>query len=631
MTDRRLTVAVGVVAMAGGLAVLFVPGVGGVLPGLLAVVLTVGVGAVALWLAASQLFESDGATVRLPTPESRPTYRPAGAAFAGLLDAVTLAGRRELGEDGETGRERLYERLHELAVAVLSRTDGWPPAAADERLADGSWTDDADAAAFFRESLTPPVSRRAYLPWRRTDLPVARRARRVVAALAERVGGPTPETDTVPELAAEPSSGPYWPTADLPHRRSTGLTRGVTAAALAVSAVGVGFGRPAVVLTATLGIALVGAARVWSPAPSVALTRSLSTASPAPGEHVTVTVTVRNTGDRTLPDIRLLDGVPAGLTVVDGNPRVTTALRPGKAVTFSYEVGPVPGRHRFEPGLVILGDPVGAAELVTAVDTPEPTTLDCGFGRPTTGSGAPRPRVTRNPGQREGDASGAGVEFDAIREYRTGDPPARIDWNRRAKTGELSTVEFREPRVPKVAVLVDARPAAYVAGTDGVPAPRHAARGAHTVFGQLLRDGVPTGVGTVPPERGWLQPGTGAEQRRDARDLLAGDAAVPWVPPSASADPATAVTGLTARLDPDTQVVFLSPCADDGAVAIARRLDAEGHSVTVVSPDCTDPETVTGAYGRLTRWLRHSRLRAADVPVSDWDLSDGEEVGLRVQ
>ena len=136
-----------------------------------------------------------------------------------------------------------------------------------------------------------------------------------------------------------------------------------------------------------------------------------------------------------------------------------------------------------------------------------------------------------------------------------------------------------------------------------MPAPRHAARGAHTVFGQLLRDGVPTGVGTVPPERGWLQPGTGAEQRRDARDLLAGDAAVPC----------------------------LSPCADDGAVAIARRLDAAGHSVTVVSPDCTDPETVTGAYGRLTRWLRHSRLRAADVPVSDWALSDGEEVGLRVQ
>ena len=629
MTDRRRTVAVGVLAMAGGLAVLLVPGVGGALvPNLVAVVLTIGVGAVAIWLAVRALSGDDDEPVTLPRPESRPDYRSAGAEFTALLDAVSLAGRREL--DGETGRERLHDRLHELAVGVLGRTDGWPPEAAAERLAGGDWTDEESATAFFADGLTPPISRRAYFPLGATDLPLARRARHVVAALAERVGGHEVDADAVPERPADPASGPYWPTADLPQRRSTGLTKGLTAAALAVSAVGVGFGRPGVVLTATLGVALVGAARVWSPSPDVTLTRSLSTTAPEPGERVTVTVTVRNTGDQTLADIRLVDGVPAGLSVVEGSPRFATALRPGKAVTTTYEVEAVPGRHRFEPGLVILGDPVGAAELLTAVDTPDPTELDCGFGGPTTERQSPRPQVTVDPGRREGDASGAGVEFDAIREYRAGDPPARIDWNHRAKTGELSTVEFREPRVSKVAVLVDARPAAYVAGPDGVPAPRHAARGAYAIVGQLLANGVPTGVGTVPAGR-WLPPSVGARQRVDARDLLAGEDAVPWVPPDESAEASDIVTGLTARLSPDTQVVLCSPCVDDGAVAIARRLDAEGHSVTVVSPACTAPETVPEAYGWLTRWLRLSALRGAEIPVEDWDPTADPEVGLRVR
>lgn len=289
----------------------------------------------------------------------------------------------------------------------------------------------------------------------------------------------------------------------------------------------------------------------------------------------------------------------------------------------------VPGRHNFEPGLVILGDPVGAAELMTTIEADGAKTVDCGFGRSTVSAEAPRPQVTLNPGQWEGNASGAGVEFNAIREYRSGDPPARIDWNHRAKTGELSTVVFREPRVSKIAVLVDTRPAAYVAGPDGVPGPRHAAQGAHVVVGQLLAEGVPVGVGTVPPDA-WLSPSVGPEQRQESRDLLAGETGVPWHPPSETAEVQAVVTSLTARLSADTQVFFVSPCVDDDAVGIARRLDAEGHSVTVLSPDCTDDETVTGAYSLLTRWLRLSELRGAEIPVSEWRPGAGE-VRLRVK
>lgn len=638
MTDRRV-VAVGLFAAGGGALLIAVPGLAGAaVPAIAAVVLTLGVGLVAVGLAVRALV-ADEEPLDLPAPERRPTYRRAGANVAALLDDVGLAGRRKLDEDGETGRERLRAALQDLAVDVLGRTEGWAPETAAERLADGTWTDDAEAAAFFAAGFRPPVSRLAYLPWGRPDLPFARRGRHVVAALAERVGGPVPDPD---ERVAEPTGatgangeqtatgGEYWPSGEFPQTRSTGLTAAITAGALAVSAVGVGFGEPAVVLTAALGIALVGVARVWSPEPTVSLTRSLSTERPAPGDEVTVTVTVRNTGDRTLPDIRLFDGVPAGLTVVGGSPRVTTALRPGKAITVEYTVEAVDGRHTFEPGVVVVGDPVGATETVTTVEGP--TTLSCGFGRPTTATEPPRPQVSVNPGRQLGTESGSGVEFDALREYRTGDPPARIDWHHRAKTGDLATVEFREPRLSKVAVLVDTRPAAYVATPGGVPAPRHGAVAAFTLASGLLAEGVPVGVGTVPPGEEWTAVGTGPAHRARLRERLAGEDAVPWLSPTADPPVPEVVAALTARLSSDVQVLFVSPLCDDGSVAIARRLDAAGHSVTVVSPDCTDGGNVAGAYGRLDRWRRLSTLRGAGVPVTDWDPADGiEGVVRRVQ
>ena len=628
MTDRRV-VAAGLLAGVGGLLLVAVPGAGAAVPTIAAVALTIGVGLVAVGLAVRALL-TDDEPLDLPTPERRPTYRSAGASFAALLDDVGLAGRRKLDADGETGRERLRTALEELAVDVLGRTDGWDPETAAERLEDGTWTDDPEAAAFFAEGYRPPVPKRAYLPWRRPDLPFARRGRHVVAALAERVGWAGP--DGPAERSTAPTED-YWPTVDGPRTRSTGLAAAVVAGSLTVSAVGVGFGRPAVVLTAALGIALVGAARVWSPTPDVALTRSLSSREPAPGETVTVTVTVRNTGDRTLPEIRLVDGVPPGCAVVDGSPRVTTALRPGKAITSAYTVEAVEGRHAFEPSVVVVGDPVGTTETVATVEAADgPTELDCGFGRPTTAAEPPRPQVTVNPGRRVGAESGAGVEFDALREYRTGDPPARIDWHHRAKTGELATVEFREPRLSKVAVLVDTRPAAYVAPPGGVPAPRHGAVAAFTLAGQLLAEGVPVGFGTVPPGDHWTPVDTGAEQRATLRERLAGDDAVPWLAPDGSPPVPELTAALAARLAPDVQVLFVSPLCDDGSAAVARRLDAAGHSVTVVSPDPTDAGSVAGAYGRLDRWRRLSALRAADIPVTDWDPADGiEGVVRRVQ
>lgn len=630
-STRRLSVGVGLLSIAVGGLLLALPALGsGLVPRAVATLLTVGVGTVAVVIAGRRLFESDEPAVRLPSPESRPRYRTPGSSFAGLLDDVSTVGRRAVDEtddwdgDGEFApRERVSAALHDLAVAVLARTEGRDAGRAADRLANGRWTDDEDAAAFFAEGLRPPLPRRASLPWVRPELPVARRARHVVAELADRAGTDAPDPTEGGGLAAtdDAETGAYWPTADLPRERSTGRTRRVTVAVLLTSAVGVVAGLPGTVLTAAFGVSLAGAARVWRPSTDLAVSRSVSTRTPAPGETVEVTVTVRNVGDSTVPDLRLLDGVPAGLGVDSGTARFATALRPGKAASTSYTVEAVPGTHRFEPPVAVVGDVAGARETVQAVESVDgPATLDCGFERRGRESEAPRPQVTLASGSRTAGVSGAGVEFDALREYRPGDPPGRIDWNHRAKTGDLATVEFEEPRRPRVVVVLDARRAAYVAETPrGVPAPRHGAAAAFAVADGLLESGVPTGLATVGATDCWLPPKTGSAHRDAVRDRLAGDRAVPWTAPSDETVVADAAADLAARLSADAQVVLVTPLCDDGGVSLARRLDAAGHSVSVVSPDCTDPSTVGGAYGHLTRRERLATLRRRGVPVRDWD------------
>lgn len=633
-SPRRLSVGVGLLSIAVGGLLLALPALGsGLVPRTVATLLTVGVGATAVVLAGRRLLESDEPPIRLPSPESRPRYRTPGSSFAGLLRDVSTVGRRAVddaddwdGDDERAPRERVYAALHDLAVAVLARTEGRDAGTAADRLADGRWTDDEDAAAFFTEGLQPPLPRRASLPWVRPELPVARRARHVVTELAGRVAGdaPDPSVHTAEGNAADDGeTGPYWPTADLPQERSTGRTRRVTVAVLLTSAVGVVAGLPGTVLTAAFGVALAGAARAWQPSTDLAVSRSVSTRTPAPDETVEVTVTVRNVGESTVPDLRLLDGVPAGLGVASGTARFATALRPGKAASTTYTVEAVPGTHAFEPPVAVVGDVAGARETVQAVESVDgPATLDCGFERRGRAGEAPRPQVTLAPGRRTAGVSGAGVEFDALREYRPGDPPGRIDWNHRAKTGDLATVEFEEPRRPRVVVVLDARRAAYVAETPhGVPAPRHGAAAAFAVADGLLESGVPTGLATVGAAGCWLHPATGSAHREALRDRLAGDRTVPWTAPSEETVVADAAADLTARLSADTQVVLVTPLCDDGGVSLARRLEAAGQRVSVVSPDCTDPSSVGGAYGHLTRRERIATLRRRDVPVRDWDSS----------
>jgi len=428
--------------------------------------------------------------------------------------------------------------------------------------------------------------------------------------------------------------------------RRTRRWRGV--AGLTVLAIGAGLlvREPALLLASVFGVGFAAYGQIGSPpAPSLAVERSVGSTDPAAdptevnggtdrtvepeaGDRVRVSVAVTNEGESTLPDLRLVDGVPDGLSVVDGSPRLATALRPGETAEVSYVVEATRGAHAFEPLVAMVRDVTGATERVLEVAAGG--RIDCVPALPADPPAFPlRAQTTRYTGRTTADEGGPGVEFHATREYRPGDPLARIDWKRTARTGDLTTVDYRLERAASVLLVVDARRAAYAAPDPHDPtAVDRSVEAARQVAAGLLGDGHLVGLAAVGPRSSWLAPGRGVEHRLRLAETLATSDAFERTAPTEDCNVYAACRAIRGRIDDDTQVVFFTPLVDDGAESAAHRFEAHGHRTTVVSPDpCGDDALGERAAG-LARSVRVAAIRRAGVPTVDWGPGEPIETAL---
>jgi len=387
--------------------------------------------------------------------------------------------------------------------------------------------------------------------------------------------------------------------------------------------VGIGLGvlveEPGVLLAGVVGVGFAAYARSSTFASGrVSIERAVAADDPDPDDDVEVAVTVTNESDRFLADLRIVDGVPPALGVATGSPRRGLALRPGESETFSYAVTARRGVHEFEPALLVSRSVSGATEATGYVRAE--TSITCiPSPRPTSEPVPLRGRGSELVGEMASDTAGNGVEFYATREYQPGDARNRIDWNRRARTGELTTVEFREERAATVMLVVDAREVAYVGPDhDGAHAVDRCVAAAGSMFSTLLAAGHRVGITAIGPGECWLAPGVGADHRLEARTLLGTHPALSPVPPEPGTHLARWRRHFRKRLGAGTQLVFLSPLADGFSAAIARRFDGYGYPVTAVSPDPTVGATPGNQLARIARKLRVSELRNAGIPVVDW-------------
>ena len=400
--------------------------------------------------------------------------------------------------------------------------------------------------------------------------------------------------------------------------RQTGRWRGVVAIALLAVGAGVLLDRPTVLLVGVVGAGFAVYPQLQGP-PTVELDleRHVEDSRPTRGEPVRVTATLTNVGSKTLADVRILDGVPPMLEVASGNPRHSAVLRPGQSTQFSYEVDADHGRHQFDPARVIVRDVTGAHEVETTV--PAETEIRVASSVPHVPL---RERTDGFSGRVPTDDGGAGTEFHAVREYQRGDPMSRIDSRRWARTGELTTVDFRQERRTATVLLVDARAVAYRAAADETPnAVAHSLAGAEQLVESLSEAQDQVGLAGIGRELCWQRPGTGTEHRETLRHLLAAHPTLSATPsdPEDDADLAGQMDHLRKRLQPNTQVVVFSPLTDAAIVEAVRRLEAMGHSTTVVSPDVTAGGTLGQDLARVERQNRLYELRQAGIPVVDWD------------
>lgn len=400
----------------------------------------------------------------------------------------------------------------------------------------------------------------------------------------------------------------------------TGRWVGVIGVTLLLVGVGVVARQPAPVLVGAVGVGYGLYARAGeAPEATLHAERRLTDETADPGERVVVTVTVRNVGEAFLPDVRLVDGVPPGLDVVDGPARAATALEPGASATFSYAVRATRGTHDWEPVRVITRNASGSRERETAVDAAVDIRLSCTPSLSAGGDLPLRGLTTQYHGRVPTAIGGDGVEFHATREYRHGDPLRRVDWNRRARTGELATTEHREERAATVVLLIDARESAYVApDPDADTAVESAVDAAGRTFSALLSSGDRVGIAALGPRDCWLPPGSGTDHAARGRDTLATAPALAPTPSDDRFHPSSWFRRFRRRLPADAQVLFLTPLVDRYAVALARRIDAHDHLVTALSPNPTATDTPGRSLVARERSERIRELRQAGIRTVEW-------------
>ncbi|WP_415380133.1 DUF58 domain-containing protein [Halosimplex sp. TS25] len=567
-----------------------------------------------------------------PDPELAGGSPPPGEDVDDVLESVA-------GDAAHGLRMRTRHALGAVAVAALSAYGGWDREEARDRVERGTWTDDPYAAAYLADGRAPAASLRERLR-RRLGGPsvfdrnlahtvdaiaeVARRSSPSAVVAGDISDSDRPRTVTDVNRSARAGAGSRADGGSRVDRENrdeheTGHWLGVSAIALVCLGAGALTGTPAVLLCGVVGLGYGAFARSGpGPEPSLSVEREVSDARPDPGDEVRVTVTVRNDGAETLPDVRLVDGVPESLAVRDGSPRSGTSLRSGEEATFSYAVAARRGVHEFSPLLALTRDLAGTVERETRVG--DETTITCVPRlRPTETAVPLRRQVTGYTGRVAAPTGGDGVTFHATREYRTGDPLSRVDWNRRARTGEFATLEFREERSATVALVVDATATADVAPTpDGPNAIDRGVEAAGRLYAGLSDAGNRVGVAALGDRDCWLAPGSGADHRARARELLACHPALQSRPRDERAQLAGWKRQFRRRLTGDAQLIVLSPLVDDAVARVARHLHADGYPVTVVSPDPTTDRRPGHRLAGVVRKLRITDLRRAGVRVVDW-------------
>ncbi len=405
---------------------------------------------------------------------------------------------------------------------------------------------------------------------------------------------------------------------------------------LLLAGAGVWFLAPSLLIAAMVPVVFLAYGALTRTPPiddGISLERSVTPQQTYPGGTVVVELTVENQTGRSMADLRIVDGVPPALPVIDGSPRAAVSLSAEETATIEYTLRARYGEFEFDAVRLQSRD----LSATTSYTTEQPATGATQLSATLDPEEFPLPQQTTGlAGQLTADRGGEGLEFHSIRAYQPEDPINRINWRQYARERELSTIDYRQQEAAAVLVVIDARPSAAVASAETEPTGTELCvyAGIEIINGLLTaqnRAGLAV-LGIDGADRSGqpvVSPGTDRRVRIQIQQLL--DDAAATVSPGAEPGDADADPDpleLLQQLSPDTQLLVISPLVDEYPVQLARQAQTTGHTVSVYSPAVTTQSSVGGTISAVDRELRLLELRRLGTTVVDWQPEDPLDLAL---
>jgi uncharacterized protein (DUF58 family) len=359
------------------------------------------------------------------------------------------------------------------------------------------------------------------------------------------------------------------------------------------------------------------------PAPlNLHATRTISPDRVAQGQPIEVRIQLRNTGPR-LHNLRIVDQLPRGLRLLDGEQECLLTLGMDEGTELSYRVQGDRGMYAFGTIQAVAQDRLGLFRRAVTVEAPGRLFVMPELLRLRQVNIRPR-RTKVYSGSIPARQGGAGVEFFGVRTYQPGDPLRRVNPRATARHDQALFVnEFEQERVADIGIILDARARSDIAQASGSLF-EHGVQAAAALSDALITQGNRVGLLVYGDSIDWTLPGYGKVQRERILRALA-------VARPGDRLALETLDALPTRLFPlRSLLLMITPLLPEDIKPLAG-LRRRGYQLSVISPDPISFEQPSLAGGQsaelgarmagIERALLLRRLAQAGVPVFNWPVT----------
>ena len=339
------------------------------------------------------------------------------------------------------------------------------------------------------------------------------------------------------------------------------------------------------------------------------------------GDTVHVDLTVTN-GGASVPYLIVLDDLPSGATLLDGDASYGGPLARGGSISIKYTLRPPRGLHE-QRGVRAFVWPVYGLAM-------DEYRFDCLTHVSAIPQVDPLPFIVIRPRRRHAfvgpvraNTPGPGIEFYGCRSFVDGDDVRRVNWRAFARHDQIFINEYEQERMTDVIVVLDVRAASHLhAGGNSTFEP--CCRAAASLAAHFIRQGNRVGLLLYGKSVDWIQPASG----RFHLGRMIG--AITRAQPARSMAFENLAQLPLEMLPTGSQIVVVSCLAQEGDPVVLAKLHARGYSVLAVYADTLELErghqpqdqaVALAARAKILQSVVATRLmEGLGVHVVPWDV-----------